>query len=127
MGDLDELIERLRDRAARVDPCSIDGDFYYPTLANVLRAGLADELRQAADALSRYRWVPVSERLPPRGLAVVARLSGPNRWWRTGGPSVFLTMRGEPDEDGAEWWNEYGYDRGPPSVTHWMPLPPESD
>lgn len=78
-----------------------------------IAAGYEETIKDLQSKLDSYRWIPVSERMPTRGIAVIAYTeSGACQAWY----------------DGKEWRDGYtcngpacygGMDR----VTHWMPMP----
>lgn len=70
-------------------------------------------MREASEALQRFQWIPVTERLPAEGERVLAAVEG--------------TWVGEAYRDMRDvWMRSYGtpWDASiGVSVTHWMPLP----
>ena len=109
-----ELIERLRERenwfqeALFEEP--VEGIVSALTIDEIYCQEIMSELRQAADALERQQWRPVSEGLP-EPLKVVLCLN----------ESCGVIDRYVDDDhewfNVPYWWKEKG------GVTHWMPLP----
>lgn len=70
-------------------------------------------LREASEALQRFQWIPVTERLPAEGMRVLAAAEG------VFSGEAYLGC-------GGVWMRSYGVAWVPlvgMPVTHWMPLP----
>ena len=85
---------------------------------------LAQDLGEAADALERHRWIPVSERLPEeRGRYLV--FVRPNvELYEPYAMTGFFYGADEDPECANTWDDEQN---GVDVVTHWMSLPPVPD
>ena len=74
-------------------------------------------IRKAAEALQRFQWIPVAERLPAPGMRVLAAAEG--------------VFSGEAYlAHGGVWMRSYGVawtSLADVPVTHWMPLPYKSE
>jgi hypothetical protein len=94
MSDLGELIDLLREAHEQQRTVFKDA----PTLYS-----------RAADALSRFRWAPVSEGLPDCSVYLLRYKSGDCVVW---------------DDDGDLTWVDILLKESRDDITHWMPLPP---
>jgi hypothetical protein len=124
MSDLDELIDLLREAHEQQRTAFKDA----PTLYS-----------RAADALERFRWVPVSERLPEAGELVMVYSPPTKDSWPDEMNVGFDCIDPDVDDPGPYAWlnhnNHYEHycavacegmtgPREQAPYTHWMPLPP---
>lgn len=108
---MDSLVGKLRFDAdclinAALNRNEMTADRSRVFLKNGMRNDLIRDLREAADALERYQWIPVSERLPDVGTSVLV-------YWHSGAQSVI-----------HEWDDEAEYLYYAHS---WQPPPPPPD
>jgi len=89
----------------------------YETMLIDLRGQLVDLEAENKALREQVRWIPVSERLPKNGGAVLCRYDNvyENRvatFWMDGGGSIHFGSQFDADGKGSQ------------PATHWMPLPP---
>lgn len=94
MGGTNAAIDRL----AAYEDTGLEPELIIPLLQNGQSA--IDTNKQLADRLSRFRWIPVTERLPEKGEPVVG--------WSAPLADLTITCAEDFYSDG---------------ITHWMPLP----
>jgi hypothetical protein len=118
---LKELLERAFQEGFSASAEGFNGECAFDHLApdnQSLEKTEAECVARLADEAVKVQWIPVAERMPERGGAVLGFLA---RGTTEGDHDYHMAWRHMDDRQGLRW-------NGPGEPTHWMPLPaPPSD
>lgn len=113
----EEWVEKVTDSSADIALADMLADWQ----ADIIRRMKAEHAlnKRIAELEAERRWIPVSERLPEDGVAVLVAFTENPKDIDILTAKYYKHYAGFGGLD--NWWNIEGWHTG--NVTHWMPLP----